>query len=106
MSRRSNINPFYALVVVTGAAFAVTTLAYVVALVVAESPRNGGSNAVTESSVLRFFEQRGETIMLWEAGVLAVAAVLAMGLDRWRTMSSCDPHAAGQDLPRDTAPRE
>jgi ABC-type branched-subunit amino acid transport system permease subunit len=82
---RSKTNPFYALVVLTGVVFAITTLVYVVALVVSESPRFDGAGTVSDSPVLRFFDQRGETLMLWEAGVLAVAAILAMGLDRWRS---------------------
>jgi ABC-type branched-subunit amino acid transport system permease subunit len=104
---RPNINPFYALVVLTSVVFAITTLAYVVALVVSESPQVDGTDALRDKPVLRFIEQRGETLMLWEAGVLAVTAILAMGLDRWRSgMSSCDQPVADQKNPRDTTPRD
>lgn len=104
---RPNINPFYALVVLTGVVFAITTLAYVVALVVSESPHADGTDAVMDSPVLRFFDQRGETLMLWEAGTLAVAAILAMGLDRWRTrISPSAPPEQNQGISRDSTPRE
>ena len=103
----SSVNPFYALVVLTGVAFAVTALAYVVALVVSESPRGDVANAGMDSPVLRFFEQRGESLMLWEAGALTVAAVLAMGLDRWRLRTA--PRGRPdlqQETARDPTPRE
>jgi hypothetical protein len=79
----ASINPFYALVVIVGVVFVITALAYVAALVVSESS-SGGSGVALNSPVLRFVEQRGESLMLWETGALAAAAVLAMGLDRWR----------------------
>ncbi len=106
MSRpHSRVNPFYALVVLTGVVFAITTLAYVVVLVVSESPPGDGTGAVMDSPVLRFIEQRGETLMLWEAGVLTVAAVLAMGLDRWRSRrSSGGQSEREQKTPRDLTP--
>ena len=104
---RRNINPFYALVVLTGVVFAITTLAYVVALVVSESPNGDGTGAVMDSPVLQFFQQRGESLMLWEAGVLTVAAILAMGLDRWRSGGSPVSQPADEPgNPRDTTRRE
>jgi hypothetical protein len=87
--------------------FVITTLAYVVALVVAESPNGDRTGAGIDSPVLRFFEHRGEALMLWEAGAMAVAAILAMGLDRWRSgKSPVDHPAADPRKPRDPTLRE
>jgi hypothetical protein len=104
----SSFNPFYALVVFTGLAFLITALAYVAALVVSESPVDPAAGPARASPVLLFVEQRGESLMLWEAGALAVAAVLAMGLDRWRTAKSrARPAIDESQSPRDpTATRD
>jgi hypothetical protein len=86
-------NPFYALVILTAVAFVVTTLAYVVTLVVLQAPARGQATATTPSPLMQFLSQHGESLMLWEAGVLAVTALLAMGLDRWRSGHSARARA-------------
>ena len=86
-------NPFYALVVLSGVAFAVTTLAYVAAIVREDQPAAGEPMPVQPSPVFEFFAQRGEILMLWEAGTLTVTGLLAMGLDRWKTWRNPTPEA-------------
>jgi hypothetical protein len=92
VSRQSQVaNPFYPLVALAGIVFCVTALAYVAALVRAESPSTDGRR----SPSLERLAERGDRLLLWEAGGLAVASVLAMGLDRWRTVR--DARAAARE---------
>lgn len=84
MNRNLLLNPFYPLVVLTGVAFVVTALAYVVAWVVTMQP----DAAVEPGPVVRFMNERGERLLIWEVGALAILAVLAMGLDQWRQRST------------------
>lgn len=84
-------NPFYGLVVLSGVAFAVTTLAYVAAIVREEHSFAGEPTPVHPSPVFDFFAERGESLMLWEAGSLTVTGLLAMGLDRWRSWRKVKP---------------
>ena len=87
VSRKQDLNPFYSLVVLVGIAFVVTALAYVVSLVRLQPPAGTIASAgpLPSSPVMRFIERRGESLMLWEAAALTTAALLAMGLDRWRS---------------------
>lgn len=82
MSRKSALNPFYPLVVLTGVAFVVTTLAYVVAWIRLQRPDR--STTVELGPVLGFFNERGELLMVVEVILLALAAFCAIGLDQWR----------------------
>ena len=86
-SKKQEVNPFYVLVVLVGIAFVVTTLAYVVVLVRLQ-PVGGQAPTSVESPVPQFIEQRGESLLLQEAGALVVVSILAMGLDRWRSRRS------------------
>jgi hypothetical protein len=86
MARHEEFNPFYCLVLLTGVLFVLTALAYVVSMIVspgAISPVAPGTPAA--SPLAQWLNQHGGRTLLWEAGALAVAAVLAMGLDRWRS---------------------
>jgi len=85
VSRKQDFNPFYALVVIVGIAFVMTALAYVVSLVRLQQPAGRAAAPLPTSPVMTFIERRGESLMLWEAAGLTVSAILAMGLDRWRS---------------------
>jgi hypothetical protein len=82
LSRKSGSNPFYPLIALTGVVFVITTLAYVVAWVRLLQPAN--STADELGPLLQFFNDRGDRLMVWEVVLLAILAILAMGLDRWR----------------------
>jgi hypothetical protein len=81
------------MVVLAGIVFCVTALAYVAALVRSQSP-----TAVERlSPMMQRLAERGDRLLLWEAGGLAAASILAMGLDRWRTLR--DGKASGPEPP-------
>ena len=83
--RIRELNPFFALVIVIGVAFVATALLDVTSLVLVDRPASGDTRQAADSPVMRFFNQHGEWLMVWEGAALAVVAVLAMGLDRWRS---------------------
>ncbi len=78
-------NPFYAMVVLVGVVFLVTAMSYVMALVRLENQPAATTVPARVNPAMQFLEQRGGSLLLWEAGVLTVIAVLAMALDRWRS---------------------
>jgi hypothetical protein len=90
-------NPFYVLLILTALAFVFTALGYVASLVALHPPR--GSATVVPSPAMLFLDRRGEALMLWLAAALGVLAVLAMGLDRWRSIRA--GHGAGSHTRRE-----
>ena len=75
--------------VLTGILFVVTTLGYVVAwLRLAQPGRSPGGDEL--GPVLRFVNDHGDRLMVWEVVALAILAVLAMGMDRWRAASQSE----------------
>ncbi|GEM_PF-5862087 len=80
------------MVVLAGIVFCVTALAYVAALVRSQSP-----TAARPSPMMQRLAEHGDRLLLWEAGGLAAASILAMGLDRWRTLR--DGKASGPEPP-------
>ena len=101
MSRKPQSNPFYVLVVLTGLAFVLSALFYVVTLVRLQAPNGAASGSESANPLLAFFERQGEWLLLWEAAALALAAFLAMGLDRWRSWRAARTRAID---PRDQFP--
>src|SRR5262245_60611047 len=83
LTRKASFNPFYPLVVAVGIVFVLTVLAYVAAWVRLQQP--GPSDAVELGPVLTFVNDRWDWLMIVETALLALLAVLAMGLDQWRT---------------------
>ena len=83
---RQKFNPFYGLVVLLGAVFAVTAIAYTLGLVVSLRPPEVGPGVAVESSgFFRFLDRRGEGLLMAEIAGLTVTSLAAMGLDRWRS---------------------
>ncbi len=103
--RREAFNPFYALVLVTSVLFVVTALAYVTSWVIIR-PVSGGPGTPAVSPAMRFLDERGESMLLWQAGLLTGSAILAMGFDRWRSRRAERSRAPDPDEPRRNNSRE
>lgn len=92
--KKPAINPFYVLLVILGVIFVITASAYgVMALwgIKGVDPLEGGG-------LLKFMHEHGESMMLVELALLAVATFGAMGTDQyWQN------RAARKDSPDDAA---
>lgn len=92
---RTDWNPFYTAVVVVGTAFVLTAGAYWMEALSASGRFDAGraSKRASEQGPFggdagtgrSFMDRWGARILIVELIVLGVAAVLAMGLDRWRS---------------------
>jgi hypothetical protein len=83
-NNREAFNPFYAVLVVAGVAFAVTACAYGVMTFVSLRAAEAGQNpAALPSSLVRFMNDHGERMLGGELLLLAVAAVGAISTDRY-----------------------
>jgi hypothetical protein len=81
---REAFNPFYAVLVVAGVAFALTACAYGVMTFVSLRAAEAGQNpAALPSSLVKFMNQHGELLMSGELLLLAVATVGAISTDRY-----------------------
>jgi len=76
-------NPFYILLIVAGFAFVLTALAYAVVPVLEQKAREAG-NPPPRSPFRDSLREDGWLWLLWQGGVIAILAILSMGLDRWR----------------------
>jgi hypothetical protein len=74
------VNPFYALLLVVGVAFALTGCAYTVM-----SFRQLDPHAVDEPGMVALMKDHGLTIMLSELGVLGLLTFAAIGTDDFWT---------------------
>jgi hypothetical protein len=82
MARKKPVNPFYVLLVVVGAAFAVTACAYGVTAMRALRPSRTAADAPPQSSSLtEFMDEHGEQLLVGELLLLAVATVGAISTD-------------------------
>ena len=93
MSRKhSAFNPFYALLVVLGIAFAVTACAYsVMTLRAVRPPPDDETNG---SPLLEFLDKHGASLMAGELALLAAASVGAIATDRYWMQRAYDEHQA------------
>ena len=88
VEEKKSANPFYAALVVLGVLFAVTASAYGVMMLV--SIREGGmamtgtATLADQHPMMKFMDQYGFHLMLWEIGLLALATVLAITSDTIR----------------------
>jgi hypothetical protein len=76
VSRTKPVNPFYAVLVVAGATFALTATMYGVMTV-----RSLDARAAEPTGVIAFMEQHGATLMIIELIVLAALTFAAIGTD-------------------------
>jgi hypothetical protein len=76
-------NPFYILLIVAGFAFVVTALAYAVVPVLEQKARDAG-NPPPQSPFRDSLREDGWIWLLYQGVLIAILAVLSMGLDRWR----------------------
>lgn len=81
MARKKPFNPFYAVLVVVGAAFAVTACAYGVTAMRALRAAPIVGKPVQESSLTVFMAKHGNALLVGELMVLAVATVAAISTD-------------------------
>jgi|SRR5581483_10345819 len=88
----SAINPFYALLVVLGIAFALTACAYsVMTLRAVRAPANEEASG---GALLEFLDKHGAQLMAAELALLAVASVGAIATDRYWMRRAYDEHQA------------
>jgi hypothetical protein len=83
---REPFNPFYALVVLLGAAFAVTTLAYGTMAYRATAPAAAAKDQ--GPGLMSLVDRYGVQTMGVELGLLGAATLGAMWLDRLRTQKN------------------
>lgn len=87
MSRR-RVNPFYALVLVAGAAFTVTACAYGwMTYLSIQRPTPATAAAASQSSLLPLLREHGTRLLAGELAVLAVASLAAFATDHRRADS-------------------
>ena len=82
MAKKDFKNPFYVILLVAGALFAVTASAYGV-MAFRTFHMEGGAADAEPSGLMRFLDQHGGTVMAWQLAVLAVATVGAIGTDQY-----------------------
>jgi hypothetical protein len=81
---REAFNPFYAVLVLAGVAFAITACAYgVMTFVSLRAAEMGENPAALPSSLARFMNDYGEALLGGELLLLAVATVGAISTDRY-----------------------
>jgi hypothetical protein len=82
MAARKPINPFYVLLVVVGAAFAITACAYGVTAMRALRPNRALAQAPPpQSSLVKLMDEHGERLLVGELLLLAVCTVGAISTD-------------------------
>jgi hypothetical protein len=108
-TRRKEFNPFYTIVVVVGTAFVLTAGAYWMETLSAsgrlrtgrdaELARRQGPFSDGTGNGDSFLDTWGTRILVVELGILGVAAVSAMGLDRWRSSRPAPPRHSERSDP-------
>jgi hypothetical protein len=100
--KRSAFNPFYALLVALGIAFALTACAYSVMTLRAVRPP--ADEEVSGGALLEFLDQQGGRLMAAELALLAVASVGAIATDRYWMQRAYDEHQAKKPKPTPSEP--
>lgn len=85
MARKKPINPFYVVLVIVGAAFAITASAYGVTAMRALRTDSASATAPSESSLTPFMANHGNNLLLGELVILAIATVAAISTDDYWT---------------------
>lgn len=82
MAARKPINPFYVLLVLVGAAFAITACAYGVTAMRALRPNRAiAQPPAQKSSLIKLMDEHGERLLVGELLLLAVCTVGAISTD-------------------------
>lgn len=82
MARKKPVNPFYVLLVLVGAAFAVTACAYGITAMRELRPMRAAAEAPPQSTSLTdFMAKHGEALLVGELLLLAVTVVGAISTD-------------------------
>lgn len=91
VSKKRRTNPFYVLLILAGVAFAITACGY--GMMALREMRADPFAAVTQGegsremplspSFVKFFDQYGVRLMVWELALLGVATFAAIGTDRY-----------------------
>ena len=76
-------NPFYILLLIVSLVFVLTALAYAVVPVLEQKAREAGEEP-PPSPFRASLRESGWKWLLVEVGLMIVAGLLSMGLDRWR----------------------
>ena len=96
-------NPFYVLLLMVGAVFAVTACCYGVMMVQQGDAQRLAAAEGQTSGLIRFMDEYGFTVLMWEVGVLAVCTVAAIGTDDYWLKRAAQRAAAGEDSIRTEA---
>jgi hypothetical protein len=105
MSRKKPINPFYVILVVVGAAFAVTACAYGVTAMRALRPTRVVADAPQQnSSLTEFMNEHGEQLLVGELLLLAVATVGAISSDGYWIRRANQTSEASPEPPEENQP--
>lgn len=106
MARKKPVNPFYVLLVVVGAAFAVTACAYGVTTMRALRPTRAAAEAPPpRSSLTDFLNEHGETLLVGELLLLAVATIGAISTDGyWMRRGTAPPTPESSEPPEENQP--
>ena len=90
--KRPYPNPFYVLVVLSGVAFVVTAMGWLVAPMIQAKAKNPGPGATPPGpgslAIADWFDRWSATALTAELAVMIVAGGLAMFGDRWFTRDS------------------
>ncbi len=102
-SRTKRTNPFYAILIVAGVAFAVTACAYFVLMLNQLEPSRS-SRSVTQHGLLGLMDQHGAEIMAVELVVLAVSTLGAISTERFWNPIEKSSKSEHEDRP-ETVPK-
>jgi hypothetical protein len=79
-------NPFYALVLLAGAAFTITACAYGwMTYLSTQRPTPAAAAVASQSTLLPFLREHGSRLLFVELAVLSLASVAALATDRLRS---------------------
>jgi hypothetical protein len=91
MARKKPFNPFYVLLVIAGAVFAVTACAYgITAMRALRSHRDVAEASPQATALTEFIDEYGNRLLVGELVVLAVATVGAISTDGYWTRRAAE----------------
>jgi hypothetical protein len=100
MARKKPFNPFYVLLVIAGAAFAVTACAYGITAMRALRPNRAVAESPPQSAALtEFIDKHGNRLLVGELVVLAIATVGAISTDGYWTRRAAADRTPTENQP-------
>ncbi len=82
MPAKKAVNPFYIVLVLVGACFGITAMAYASATTIAQqNPELAADSRESGHGLIGLMDQYGERLMMIELGALAITTVLAITTD-------------------------